>query len=151
MSDIQPKSTAAIAGHPVHGMLVVFPIVCFILALVTDLAYWQTSNLMWQQFSAWLLFAGLVFGGFAALAGIIDVVANPQIRAIPRVWPHAIGNIVVLLLALLNSLVHARDGWTGVVPWGLTLSALTVALMLVTAWLGASLVHRYGVGVSHHG
>ena len=146
-----PKSTAAIAGHPIHGMLVVFPIACFTLTLFTDLAYWQTSNLMWQHFSAWLLFAGLVIGVLAALAGMIDVITNARIRAIPTIWVHVIGNICVLILAFVNSLVHAGDGWTGVVPWGLTLSAVTVALMLVTAWLGASLVHRYGVGVSQHG
>jgi uncharacterized membrane protein len=55
-----------------------------------------------------------------------------------------------LVLAFFNNLVHANDGWTSVVPWGLTLSALTVALMLVTAWLGASLVHVHGVGVRNH-
>ncbi|WP_237065818.1 DUF2231 domain-containing protein [Loktanella sp. M215] len=131
-------------------MLVVFPLTCFTLTLFTDLAYWQTSDLMWQNFSAWLLFAGLVFGGLAALAGLVDLVANPRIRAISTAWVHAVGNICVLLLALLNSLVHAGDGWTAVVPWGLALSALTVAIMVFTGWLGASLVHQYGVGVAQN-
>jgi uncharacterized membrane protein len=144
------RSTAAVAGHPIHAMLVPFPIVCFTLALVTDIIYWRTSYLMWAEFSAWLLLAGITFGALAALFGIIDFFGNREIRARRPAWPHAIGNVVVLVLAFVNNLVHAADGWTSVVPWGLTLSALTVLVMLVTGWLGASLVHVHGVGVRSH-
>jgi uncharacterized membrane protein len=143
-------STAAIAGHPIHPMLVPFPIVCFTFALVTDIIYWQTSYLMWAEFSAWLLLAGIVFGVLAALFGAIDFLARREVRAQKPAWPHAIGNVVVLVLAFFNNLVHAADGWTSVVPWGLTLSTLTVLVMLVTGWLGASLVHIHGVGVRSH-
>jgi uncharacterized membrane protein len=145
-----PRSTAAIAGHPIHAMLVPFPIACFTFALLTDIAYWQTSNLMWQRFSEWLLLAGLVFGVLAALAGATDFLSRREIRALRPAWPHAIGNAIVLVLAFLNNLVHAGDGWTAVVPWGLILSAATVLLLLVTGWLGGALVYRHGVGVSHH-
>jgi uncharacterized membrane protein len=145
-----PQSTAAIAGHPIHPMLVPFPIVCFTLALITDIAYWRTSNLMWAEFSAWLLLAGIVFGAIAALFGAIDFLASREIRAQRPAWPHAIGNVIVLILAFFNNLVHAGDGWTSVVPWGLTLSALTVLVMLVTGWLGGALVFTHGVGVRDH-
>lgn len=147
---LHPRSTAAIAGHPIHAMLVPFPIVCFTLALLTDIMYWQTSYLLWAEFSAWLLLAGIVFGALAAVFGLIDFIARREIRAQPPAWPHAIGNVIVMVLAFVNNLVHAGDGWTSVVPYGLILSAATVLLMLVTGWLGASLVHIYGVGVRHH-
>lgn len=150
MDSPHPRATAVIAGHPVHAMLVPFPIACFTLALVTDIVYWRTANLMWAEFSAWLLLAGISFGALAALFGVIDFLARREVRARRPAWPHAIGNVVVLALAFVNNLVHAGDGWTAVVPWGLTLSALTVAVMFVTAWLGASLVHIHGVGVRHH-
>jgi uncharacterized membrane protein len=146
-----PRSTASIAGHPVHAMLVPFPIAFFTLALIMDIAYWQTSNLTWKLFAEWLLFAGLVGAGLAAMAGAIDFLSRRDVRARPPAWPHAVGNIIVMALAFTNSLVHARDGWTGVMPWGLALSSVTVLLMLVTGWLGASLVYRHGVGVKHHG
>jgi uncharacterized membrane protein len=141
---------AAIAGHPIHATLVPFPIVCFTLALLTDIAFWQTSNLMWQRFSEWLLFAGLVFGGLAALAGAVDFLTRSSVRARPPAWPHAIGNVIVLLLALVNSFVHAGDGWTAVVPYGLILSALTVLAMVITVWLGRAMVYRHGIGVNPH-
>ena len=145
-----PRSTASIAGHPIHAMLVPFPVVCFTLALVTDIAYWQTSDLMWQEFSAWLLLAGIASGVLAALFGAVDFFARAEVRRQRPAWPHAIGNVVVLVLAFINNLVHAGDGWTAVVPYGLILSALTVLVLLVTAWLGASLVHVHGVGVRSH-
>lgn len=145
-----PRSTAAIAGHPIHAMLVPFPIVCFVLALGTDIVYWQTGHLMWVEFSAWLLLVGIVTGVAAGLFGAIDFLAKREVRAKRPAWPHAVGNVIALVLAFFNNLVHAADGWTAVVPTGLTLSALTVLVLLVTAWLGASLVHVHGVGVRDH-
>jgi uncharacterized membrane protein len=132
-------------------MLVPFPIVCFTLALVTDVIYWRTSLLMWADFSAWLLLAGIIFGALAALFGAIDLFSNREIRTLKPAWPHAIGNVIVMVLAFFNNLVHAADGWTSVVPWGVTLSAATVILMLVTGWLGGALVFNHGVGVRDRG
>ncbi|WP_118135519.1 DUF2231 domain-containing protein [Oceanicella sp. SM1341] len=112
-----------------------FPAVCFTLALCTDIAYWQTSNLMWQNFSSWLLFAGLVVGGIAALVGLIELLARRGLRGDAHAWMHWAGIVVALLLALLNSLIHAGDGWSAVVPGGLVVSALTVVVLVFTAWL----------------
>lgn len=103
-----------------------FPAVCFTLALLTDIAYWRTSYLMWQHFSAWLLFAGLVVGGPALIVGLIAILR----RRLRYGWSCVGVDIVLLVLAFMNSLVHARDGWTAVVPWGLFLSALTVAVIV---------------------
>lgn len=147
MAHAHPPSTVAIAGQPIHSMLVQFPIVCFTLALLTDIAYWRTEHLMWQEFSSWLLLAGLAFGAFAALAGLVDFLFRPAVRARGPAWPHAVGSLVVLALAVVNSLVHARDGWTAVVPWGLALSAATVVVMIISDWFGRALVFRHGVGV----
>jgi uncharacterized membrane protein len=142
------RSTAQIAGHPIHPMLVPFPIVCFIGAMITDIAYWRSAQMMWADFSAWLLAIGLVMGGLAALAGLIDFLGNRLIRAQAPAWPHMVGNIVMMLLALLNAFVHTRDAWTSVVPVGLILSLLVVLILPVTSWLGGALVYSHGVGAS---
>ena len=144
----RPHSTASIAHRPIHPMLVPFPIVCFVGTLVTDLAYWQTADMLWADMSIWLLTAGLVMAGFAVLAGLIDFFGDRRIRALPQSWIHAAGNAVALVLAIINAFVHSRDAYTSVVPSGLVLSLLTVLILLVTGWLGFSLVHRHGVGVS---
>lgn len=142
-----PSSTARIAGHPIHPMLVPFPIVCFVGALCTDIAYACTANLQWANFSAWLLAAGVVMAVLAAIAGLVDFFSSPRIRAHRAAWFHGMGNGIVLLLALFNNFVHSRDGWISVVPAGLVLSVLTVLMMLVTGWLGWELVYRHRVGV----
>jgi uncharacterized membrane protein len=142
------RSTARIGGHPIHPMLVPFPIACFVGTLITDIAYWRTANMMWADFSAWLVTVGVIFAYLAAIAGLIDFFSNRLIRAQAPAWPHVIGNLVVLVLATLNMLVHTRDAWTSIVPWGLVLSAAVVLILLFTGWLGWSMVYRHHVGVA---
>ena len=144
----RPRSTATIFGHPIHPMLVPFPITCFIGAFLTDIAYARSANLQWQYFSIWLISAGLVMGGLAAVAGIVDYWGDRRVRAQrPAAW-HGLINIAVWLLSLLNAFVHSRDGWTAVVPEGIVLSGVVSALLLVSAWLGGTLTYRRGVGVA---
>jgi len=143
-----PRSTARIFGHPIHPMLVPFPITCFVGAFVTDIVYSQTANLTWQYFSIWLISAGLVMGGLAALMGFIDYFGDRRVRARRPATPHMLLNVVAMILSLVNAFVHSRDGWTAVVPQGLVLSGVVVALLLVSAWLGGSLTYRHGVGVA---
>ena len=69
-----PKSTASIAGHPIHPMLIPFPIAFFIGAFVCDIAYWQTTNASWATAAIWLIGAGLVTAALAAVVGLIDLV-----------------------------------------------------------------------------
>jgi uncharacterized membrane protein len=113
--------------------LLSFPVACFTLTVLTDIAYWQTLNLLWLHFSEWLLFAGLVFGALALVVLAIDFALS---RVRPA-WSAVLAGIAVLLLATLNSFVHTADGWTAVMPYGLALSALTLVVMMAAAWLGA--------------
>jgi uncharacterized membrane protein len=150
MARENPHSTARIASHPIHPILVPFPIVCFVGTLLSDLTYWWTADMMWADLSAWLLTVGVIVGWLAALAGLIDFLGDRLIREQAPAWPHAIGNAVALVLATLNMLMHTRDAWTSVVPWGLVLSAAVVLILLFTGWMGWSMVYRHGVGVVTH-
>jgi uncharacterized membrane protein len=132
----------AIGGVPLHAMLVPFPIVCFTGALLTDITYSNSPQVQWANFSQWLLAVGLIVGVLAAIFGLIDFLAAGRER--PRIgWIHLIGNAIVLVLALINNFVHSRDGWTGVVPTGLTLSAITFVVMLVTGYLGWRMAYHH--------
>jgi uncharacterized membrane protein len=129
-------------------MLVPIPIACLVGTFLTDLVYWRTAEMMWADFSAWLVTTGVVMGYLAAIVGLVDFLGNKAIRTRSPAWPHALGNIVVLVLATLNMLVHTRDAWTSVVPWGLVLSSVTVLILLFTGWMGWSMVYRHGVAVA---
>ncbi|MEB2844727.1 DUF2231 domain-containing protein [Rhizobiales bacterium RZME27] len=124
------------AAYPYQAVFIPFPFVCFTLALLTDLAYWQTANLMWTNFSAWLLFAGLVGGAVGLLAGLLDLV-RPRTRPLRPGLLVILLYLVILALAIFNSLLHAGDGWTAIVPYGLATSAVTFVLMLFTAALSS--------------
>ena len=143
-----PRSTAKIFGHPIHPMIVPFPLAFFVAAFVTDIVYSHTDNLMWQYFSIWLITGGLVMGGLAALVGFIDYFGDREVRAQRPATPHMLLNVVAMLVALVNAFVHSRDGWTAVVPEGLILSGIVVLMLGVSSWLGGSLVYRHRVGVA---
>ena len=143
-----PRSTASIFGHPIHPMLIPFPITCFFGALVTDVVYSQSANPLWSWFSVWLVTAGLATGALAALFGFIDYFGDRRVRQARPATPHMLLNVSAMVVAGFNVLVHSRDGWTAVVPTGLILSAVTVLLLLISAWLGGSLAYRHGVGVT---
>lgn len=137
--------------HPLFQMLVSFPIACFTGALLTDIAYARSADMLWADFSAWLLAAGMVTGLLAGIAGLVDVVAKRRIWPLWQRLTLVIGGMLVLTLALFDNLVHSRDAWTSVVPAGLALSAITVFIMLVTAWLGAPKSYRRVVAVQQTG
>lgn len=125
------------AGFPtltgsLYRILSAFPIAAFSLTVVTDLAYWQTANLLWLHFSEWLLFAGIVFAVFATIVRLVEA-ATGWLRL--SVFYYVAG-AVVLILATLNNFVHTEDGITAVIPYGLTFSILTVAAMAATGMLG---------------
>ena len=138
--DPTSRTRLAIGGVPLHAMLAPFPVTCFTGALLTDIAYARTAQMQWSNFSAWLLAVGLVFGVIDAIFGLVDWrLARPRPAA--GLW-HFLGYTLVLLLALANSFVHARDGWTSVVPTGLTLSVITVLIMVVSGFLGHRMAYR---------
>lgn len=142
---------AASTGFPLLTILAAFPIACFCCALATDIVYEQTANIMWANFSAWLLAVGIVMGVLAAIVGLVMLIANRRAPRRGPVWPVVIGSLLALVLAFFDNLVHSRDGWTSVVPLGLALSAATVVVMLITAWLDFAMANRHVATASYAG
>ena len=92
--------------------------------------YWATENLLWLHFSEWLLLAGLIAGGIELLVLVIDLL----VRRMRPPWLAVLFGVFVMLLATVNSFVHAADGWQAVVPNGLILSLVTLFAMFASAW-----------------
>jgi uncharacterized membrane protein len=143
-----PKSTASIAGHPIHPMLIPFPIAFFVATFVCDLIYWRTGNPGWVTASLWLLGAGLIMAALAAFTGLIDVLGEPRIQALRDAWYHAGGNVLAVLIELYNWYSRYNSGEAAVLPTGLVLSLIVVGILLFTGWKGWEMVYRHHVGVS---
>ena len=143
-----PQSTASIAGHPIHPMLIPFPIAFFVGTFVCDLIYWSSGNTSWADATLWLLGAGLIMAALAAVAGLIDVLGDAQIGALSTAWWHAGGNVIVVLIELYNWYSRYSQGSEAVLPTGLILSAIVVAILLFTGWKGWEMVYRGRVGVA---
>jgi uncharacterized membrane protein len=129
----QPALIPQRATRPFYPMLLAFAASCFVGLLATDLAYWWTADVMWSDFSSWLVTVGVVVGWGAIVIALIEGIARRRVQARPT-WAFVVGNIVILILATLNMLMHTRDAWGSVMPWGLALSAAIVLVLLVTRW-----------------
>jgi uncharacterized membrane protein len=143
-----PRTTAQIAGHPIHPMLIPFPIAFFVSAFVCDLAFWKTANNFWATASLWLLGAGLVMAAVAAAMGLIDVMGDQQIRNLNGAWLHAGGNVLAVVIELYNWYSRYAQGTAAVLPTGLVLSLVVVLILLFTGWKGWEMVYRHRVGVA---
>ena len=146
MANDYPRSTAKIFGHPIHPMLVPFPIAFLVGALLTDIAYCQWGG-MWAYASSWLIGVGIVMALVAAIFGFTDYFGEPRIRRLRVANYHLIGNLTAVILSIANFLVHNRDGAAAVIPTGMTLSAIVVVLLLFNGWMGWEMVYRHGVGI----
>lgn len=147
-SSTNPRSTASIAGHPLHPMAVPFPIAAFTGALAADIAFASTGNPFWAEASQWLLGVGVVMALAAAVGGFIDFLGDARIRALPPAWRHMIGNLVLVVIEAINFLVRLGSPADAVVPLGVSLSAIGVVLLLFNGWQGWEMVYRYRVGVA---
>ncbi len=126
---IERHATASDMRRPLFAGLMTFPAACFIITLITDIAYARSYNVAWETFSVWLLTIGLLVAVPFVLVGLFQAFVQGR-------WPTMalrIGYAVALILSVFNAFVHSRDGFTAVVPTGLTLSIL-VAVVLLATW-----------------
>lgn len=141
------ESRTKLFGHPVHPMLVVFPLGLLGTAVVFDVIRLITGSGYWSELAFWMIAAGVLSGLLAAPFGTIDWLAIPSGTRASRIgFLHGIGNVVVLMVFALSWWLR-RDmpGVPGTLALAASFSGLILAL--VTGWLGGELVDRLGVGV----
>lgn len=140
-------SRTAIAGHPIHPMLIHFPVAALMGLVATDVAYLVTADAFWARASVWLAGIGALGGWGAGMIGMIDLVSVAQIRRLMAAWSHALIAVMSLSIATLNWLLRVGDMEAWISPWGLTLSLLTAGCIALAGVLGGQLVYDHGVGV----
>jgi uncharacterized membrane protein len=139
---------ARLLGHPIHQMLIVFPLGLLGASLAFDLIWLGTRNTQFAVVSYWLIAAGILTALLAAVFGLIDWLSIPSGTRAKQIGAvHGVGNVVVVGLFAATWLLRRGSGPE--IPTGteITLSVLAVALALFTGWLGGELVDRLGVGV----
>jgi uncharacterized membrane protein len=137
------------AGHPLHPILVTLPVGAFVSSLIFDiLTRTKSHGLPWLVDGAyWLIGVGLVGGLLAAVPGLVDFRAIPRrTKARTVAARHLTLNLLVFGLFLAAYAWRATDHLEhDKTPWSqLALSAVAVAALLVSVWLGNTLVYRYG-------
>ena len=141
------ESKAKLFGHPVHPMLVVFPLGLLITSVIFDWIHRTTKKEEPARIAHAMIGAGIVGGVLAAPPGLIDWVGIPQGTRAKGVglW-HGLGNVLVLILFALSWL-QRRDDPGNPPKSALALSVAGVVLGNGTAWLGGELIHRLNVSI----
>jgi uncharacterized membrane protein len=129
-------------------MLIGFPIAFFVATLACDIAFAITRQAGWFGPTLWLLGAGLIVAGLAAVAGLIDLMGDAQIRSLNTVWWHAGGNVTAVVIEIINFFIRYGEGSKAVLPTGIVLSAVVFCILLFTGWKGWEMVYRSRVGVA---
>lgn len=142
------ESRAKVFGHPIHPILIPYPLGLLTTSVVFDVVYLITGGGKWAGISFWMIAVGVVGGLAAAAFGVIDWLAIPSGTRAKRVglWHGAVNVAVVVVFAIGWLLRAGTPDEPGMVP--IALSFLGVGLVSLGGWLGGELVGRLGIGVA---
>ena len=140
-------SKVSIGGHPLHPLIIHFPIAALIGLVGSDLGYLFTQDFFWARASLWLAGVGALVGTLGGIAGLIDLLAMPRVRRLVAAWSHAILAVMLLSVTILNWLLRITEPDVYILPWGLYLSILAAALIAITGYFGGLLVYEFAIGV----
>ncbi len=145
-------SPASIGGHPIHPMLIPFPIALWVFSLVADVVYLWRGNPVWKDWIAfYALLAGCIGAAAAAVPGLIDWLSITDKAVVKLANWHARLNVIALLVFATSFYLRTTSGASlvgGSYTIPVTLSVLGVVLISISGWLGGEMVFKHGVAVS---
>jgi uncharacterized membrane protein len=142
------ESKIKLLGHPIHPMLIVFPLGLLITAVIFDVVYFMTDNDNFTTVAYWCIAAGIIGGLLAAVFGLIDwlnIPSDTRAKAV-GMW-HGIGNVAVVVLFALSWWLRYGDPAHAPSTTAFILALVGIGVGAVTGWLGGELVNRLGVSV----
>lgn len=147
------RTSASIAGHPIHPMLIPFPIGLWVFSLVADLIFMWNGNPAWETVAFYTMAGGIVGAVLAAVFGLIDLLGVKDSQVFRTGLFHAGANVVALVVFVIDFYLRTTGGSQMVganskIPF--VLSLVGVVVLVVAGWLGGELAYRYGVGVEGH-
>jgi uncharacterized membrane protein len=141
------SSLVAVAGHPIHAMLVTFPIALVLSTLGCDLFYWWTADPFWPRVALWSSGFGFFLGIAASIAGTAELLLVPGIRKRAASWNHAVAAVTLISIAGANWGLRIGDPVAAVLPVGLLVSVLASIFVGIAGWHGGKLVFDHGIGL----
>jgi len=139
---------ASIRNHPIHPMLIVFPIGLFIFSLVCDVVYHAGSaNPFWKGMAFYSIGGGIIGALLAAIPGFIDYLSLPEGVVRKTATLHMVMNLVVVAIFIFNLGLRYNAAPRSEIL-GVVLSVIGIGLMAGSGWLGGALVYEHGVGVN---
>ncbi|MEJ6656620.1 MAG: DUF2231 domain-containing protein [Pseudomonas sp.] len=140
-------SKMSIGGHPIHPMLIHFPVAALIGLIGTDIGFVLTGDQFWARAGLWLVGVGTVGGWVSGTVGLLDLLIVREIRRLITAWCHAVLAVMLLSLASLNWLMRLGEADAAILPWGLFLSVLSGLVIGATSLFGGQLVYDHAIGV----
>lgn len=144
------RTAVAIKRHPIHPMVVPFPIAFLLGIVATDLAYLATEDPFWGRVSFWFAGAGTFLGIAAGIIGTLELLLIRGIRHRAAAWSHFVLAVMLLAVGFINWLSRLEDPLTAIHGSGLYLSLLGALLVAIAGWLGGDLVFEHHVGLAQH-
>lgn len=140
-------TVVAVKRHPLHPMLVTFPIALLTCAAASDMAFIMFGDEFWARVSMWLLGTGTFMGMLAGTTGAIELLAVGGIRRRAAAWNHFVMGTMLLAVGFTNWFWRLPDAVAAIVPLGIYLSCLGIVLVVATGWMGGKLVFEDEVGI----
>jgi uncharacterized membrane protein len=126
--------------HPIHAILLSFPVALFAAALVSDITYLNSAEVQWSNFSQWAITGALVLGAPVVIWAVVARLRShvSGLRSRPSIYLALVSGM--WLLGLINALKHSQDAWSSVGTAGVLLSILCTALAFAAAWIAHSTI-----------
>lgn len=144
-------SPASIGGHPIHPMIIPFPIALWVFSLVADVIFLWRGNPLWRDYIAFYALLGGIFGAVAAaVPGFIDWLSIKDREVVKIANWHARLNVIAVLIFAASFYLRTTSGSelvSGSYTIPLALSVLGVILITISGWLGGEMVFKHGVAV----
>jgi uncharacterized membrane protein len=140
-------SRIALAGHPLHAMLVTFPIALIVATLGADIFWWLLADPFYARVGLWTSGWGFGMGVLSAVVGTAELLAGPGIRRRPESWSHAVAAMMLLATIGANWGLRLANAEAAILPWGMILSIGGLVFVGFAGWQGGKLVFEHQIGV----
>jgi uncharacterized membrane protein len=127
----RPAPRRSVLANAIYGLLNPIPFGFFVAALIFDIVYDRSGEILWMKAAAWLIAIGLVFAIIPRVVNLVQVWITSRRSTVAAERLDFWLNLLAIIVAVINAFVHSRDAYA-VMPAGVWLSALTVLLLAIS-------------------